>query len=86
MVAFFTITHLNCSIVHDIEHFISEGNKLMVYIYVIYISNGMIGFGILVNLMLICVELSMNYQKVNYLFSPIKTQNYMKELELIRFD
>ena len=46
----------------------------------------MIGFGILVNLMLICVELSMNYQKVNYLFSPIKTQNYMKELELIRLD
>ena len=28
----FTIIHLNRSIVHDIEHFITEGNNFMVYI------------------------------------------------------
>ena len=34
----FTIIQLNCSIVHDIEHFISKENNFMVYIYIyIYI-------------------------------------------------
>ena len=34
----FTIIQLNCSIVHDIEHFISEGNNFMVHKYIyIYI-------------------------------------------------
>ena len=34
LVVFFTIIHLNRSIVHDIEHFITEGNNFMVYIYI----------------------------------------------------
>ena len=31
---FFTIIHLNRSIVHVIEHFVSEGNNFIVYIYI----------------------------------------------------
>ena len=34
----FTIIQLNRSVVHDIEHFISEGNNFMIFIYIyIYI-------------------------------------------------
>ena len=32
LIEFFAIIHLNCSIVHHTENFISEGNNFMVYL------------------------------------------------------